>query len=131
MRDHILPNGKPFDIRERVLAFVLDVIKIYPKRRVLEPPDAKSWSQFFNAASSSGAHLQESDGASSHRHFTTLNRGALREMREAKYWLRVITEGKLEGHQRVADLRAEASELVAIMTTIVKKATGNDDKADL
>jgi four helix bundle protein len=121
-------DGKPYDIRERVLVFVLDINARYPPWRSTEAPSRRCWSQLFNAASSVGAHLEEADAASSHRHFTSLNRGALREMREARYWLRLIVAGRLQSWQRVRGLAAEASELVAIMTTIVKTASAEDER---
>lgn len=92
-------------------------------------PSARCWSQLFNAASTSGAHLEEADAASSHRHFTTLNRGALREMREARYWLRIIAKGKLAGSRGIHTLGSESSELVAILTAIVKTASEKDESA--
>lgn len=70
--------------------------------------------------------MEEADAGASHRHFTTLNRGALREMREAKYWLRVIVAGRLEGWQTVGELPDEAR-LVAILTTIVRRASETDE----
>jgi four helix bundle protein len=128
MDQTIHSSKKPYDIRERVLLFVLDVIAVFPKKRVLERPSFRSWSQLFDSASSAGAHLEEADAGSSHRHFTTLNRGALRKLREAKFWLRVILAGKLEGAHRVSNLTAEASELVAIVSAIVKTAEAKDAK---
>jgi four helix bundle protein len=72
---------------------------------------------------SGGAHLEEAEAASSRAHFVTLNRGALRELREARYWLRIIRATKLCGHEKTGCLIDEASELVAIVTTIVKTAS--------
>jgi four helix bundle protein len=118
---------KPYDIRERVLEFVLDVNANYPARPSMNAPSARCWSQLFNAASSSGAHLEEADAASRHRHFTTLNRGALREMRESRYWLRIIARGRLAGSSGIRALGSESSELVAILTAIVKHATEKDE----
>ena len=53
----------------------------------------------------------------------TLSRGALRELREANYWVRLIGATKLRGWENTAPLAAESSELIAIMTTIVKRAS--------
>src|SRR5688572_16744691 len=119
---------KPYDIRERVLQFVVAITAIYPRRRALDRPSYRSWVQLFDSASSSGAHLEEADAGSTKRHFRSLTRGALREMREAEYWLRVITAGKLEGWQSLGELPDEASQLVAILTTIVKNSEAGDDE---
>ena len=113
---------KPYDIRERAFAFACDVINAYPQDRRIDYPSLRSWNQLTSSASSAGAYLEEAEAASSRAHFVTLNRGALREMREAHYWARLIIATKRSGHQRVGPLRAESDELVAIITTIVKNA---------
>jgi four helix bundle protein len=106
---------------------VLAIVAVYPRDRRLEAPAAKSWSQLFNAASSIGAHLEEADAAATKRHFIALNRGALREMREARYWLKVIAQGRLEGWQSLGDIPDEASQLVAILMAIVRNASKTPD----
>ena len=83
--------------------------------------------QLFKAASSSGAHLEEADAGSSRCHFKSLCEGALREMREAKYWLIVIGAGQLEGWRTLGQLPDEASQLVAILTAIVANTGENDE----
>lgn len=107
---------------------MLNIIASYPRKRQLAPPDARCWSQLFNSASSTGAHLEEANAASSHRHFITLNRGAQREVREARYWLRVIAKGRLEGSLQTQPLLAEADQLVAILTAIVKNAEAKNPR---
>jgi four helix bundle protein len=72
-----------------------------------------------------GAHLEEADAASSRSHFVALNRGALREAREARYWLRLIAATKRAGHERIPALEREAGELVAIITAIVRNASAS------
>ena len=93
--------AKPFDIRERAFLFGCDVVRAFPTERPLEPPAWRIWSQAVSAATSVSAHLEEADAASSRTHFVSLNRGALREAREARYWLRLIAETKLRNHERV------------------------------
>jgi hypothetical protein len=48
-------------------------------------------------------------------------RGALREMRESNYWLRVMTVTQLTGFKEAAPLVAESHELVSILSTIVRR----------
>jgi len=99
-----------------------DAVLAYPQSRV-DPRCQRIWLQFIAAATSGGAHLEEADAASSRAHFITLNRGALRELRESLYWARIIIATRLPGHERLQPLKGEASELVAIVTTIVKNAS--------
>jgi len=111
----------PYDIRERVQRFVLHVIAVYPRNRLMARPSFRSWSQLFDSASSTGAHLEEAEGAATQRHRMALYRGALREMREARYWLGLIVAGKLEGWEIVNALSREAPQLVAILSALVRK----------
>jgi four helix bundle protein len=113
---------KPYDIRERAFVFACDAINAYPQNRRIDWPSLRAWNQLTSSASSTGAHLEEADAASSQAHFVTLNKGALREIREALYWTRLIIATKRVGYEKVEPLRAEADELVAIITTIVKNA---------
>lgn len=120
-------SSKPYEIRQRVRQFALAVITVYPENPTSHRPSALAWEQLFKAASSSNAHLEEADAGSSRRHFKTLCEGALREMREAKYWLMVIGAGKLKGWRTLGELPDEASQLVAILTAIVANTGENDE----
>ncbi len=116
---------KPFDIRERAFRFACEIVAAFPDKRPLDPASWRTWSQLIAAGTSVGAHLEEADAASSRRHFITLNRGALREAREARYWLRLIAATQRAGHEQTPALEQEASELVAIISTIVRNASAN------
>ena len=47
---------------------------------------------------------------------------SLKEARETRYWLRVITESGLLKNNQTNLILNENSELVAVLSTIVKKA---------
>jgi len=113
---------KPYDIKERAFLFSCDAVNAYPNE-LLDRRSEHAWSQFLRAATSGGAHLEEAEAAASRAHFVTLSRGALRELREANYWVRLIGTTKLRGWENTARLSVESSELIAIVTTIVKKAS--------
>jgi four helix bundle protein len=115
--------AKPFDIRERAFLFACELVRVFPTERPLEPPSWRVWSQAIAAGTSVGAHLEEADAASSRTHFISLNRGALREAREARFWLRLIVATKLRNHERVPPLAEEADQLVRIVSAIVKRAS--------
>lgn len=115
---------KPYDIKERVFLFACAVIRAFPRER-MDPPSLKVWSQLIASATSTGAHLEEAAAGGSRAQFISITRGGLREMRESHYWLRLLVATKIAGHGAAASLVAEASELTAILTTIVKKAVEN------
>jgi four helix bundle protein len=116
---------KPFEIKPRVFLFVCDVVRAFPKTR-LDVPSLKVWSQLIAAATSAGAHLEEAAAGGTRAHFLSLMRGALREMREAYYWLRVMSATNLAGSDRVAPIMEEAGELVAILSSIVRRTYENN-----
>ena len=122
-------SPKPYDIKTRVFAFACDVIRAFPRTRI-DTPTIKVWSQLIASATSSGAHLEEAGAAGTRPHFLSLMRGALREMRESNYWLRVMTATHLSGCEHAAPLVDESRELVAILTTIVRRTYDNGKKPD-
>lgn len=115
---------KPYDIQLRTFVFACEVIKAFPQTQ-LNAPSLKVWSQLIAAATSSGAHLEEAAAGGTRAHFLSLSRGALREMREANYWLRILTTTKLTGFEKAAALTSESRELVAILSTIVRHTYQN------
>ena len=120
-------SPKPYDIHERVFVFACDVIDAFPESR-LNTPSLKVWSQLIASATSSGAHLEEAAAGGTRAHFLSLTRGGLREMREAHYWLRIMTRTRLSGFDRVAPLVDESRELVAILSTIVRHTYQNGQR---
>jgi four helix bundle protein len=118
------PSAKPFEIKVRVFVFACDVIRAFPRTR-LDTASLKVWSQVIASATSTGAHLEEAAAGGSRAQFLALIRGALREMRESHYWLRIITATQLAGYERVAMLVEESRELVAILTSIARNTDKN------
>jgi four helix bundle protein len=119
---------KPFEIKPRVFMFACDVVRAFPKHR-LDPASLKVWSQLIAAATSSGAHLEEAAAGGSRAHFLSLTRGALREMREAHYWLRIMSATNITGVEKVIPMVDEARELVAILTAIVRRTYEGGSRA--
>ncbi len=120
-------SAKPYQIKPRVFAFACDVIRAFPRTR-LDTPSLKVWSQLIASATSSGAHLEEAAAGGTRAHFLSLTRGALREMRESHYWLRIMAATQLTGFKEASPLVDESRELVAILTTIVRRTYENGKK---
>jgi four helix bundle protein len=119
--------ARPFDIRDRAFLFGCEVVRAFPTQRPLEPAAWRIWSQAVASGTSVGAHLEEADAAASRAHFVSLNRGALREAREVRYWLRLIAATRLQNWELVAPLAEEAEQLVRILSAIVKRASRPPD----
>ena len=78
--------------------------------------------QFLRAAMSVGANAEEAQDASSRRDFAHRYSIALREAREARYWLRIMRRTDLAPPERLDPLIQEAGEIYAVLSAIVRKA---------
>lgn len=77
--------------------------------------------QLLRSASSIGANVEEGQGSQSKADFTAKYYIACKEARETHYWLRLLAATEIVAAERLTVLIDEANQLVAILTTIVKK----------
>ena len=111
----------PRDIRDRTFDFACEAVRFARKL-------AKTWdcrriaSQLMNAATSVAANAEEAKGAYSRREFAVKNCIALKEAREARLWLRIITTCQLAPLAETEPLLRESGELVGILTATVRTA---------
>ena len=117
--------SKPYDIRERTFEFARDVLKSYPGTVRSHTPSAEVWRQLIRSGTSVGANLEEAHASGSKADFRFRVKVALREARESHYWLRLIDAANLVGEDRVDQLRTEADEIIAILTTIAKNSANS------
>ena len=78
--------------------------------------------QLQRAGTSIGANLEEAVGGQTKPDFITKVCIAQKEAREAKYWLRLLDARQLVPGENLKPDIQEADELIAILTTIVKRA---------
>jgi four helix bundle protein len=116
-----LPNGKPYDIHERLLLFACDIVRTAQFLHTRGPIGRELSYQILSAGTSAGANAEESDGASSHRDFIAKNRIALKETKETRFRLRVCRGCDLldPGYDALVN---ESDELVKILAKIVHNA---------
>jgi len=120
--------AKPYDLRERSFIFACDVVHFceavaecgYVMRRLA--------GQLIDAGGSVGANLAESVSAQSKPDYIAKSFIALKETREARFWLRLIAASRPSFQGRAAPLIAESSELVAILTAGLKTARSNPSR---
>jgi four helix bundle protein len=79
----------------------------------------------LRSGASAGANSAESGGAQSRPDWLTRRFIALKELRETLYWLRLYRDMTGTDRQEVRHLLDEADQLVAIFTSIVKRARAN------
>ena len=86
------------------------------------------WTQLLRSATSVGANVEEGQGSHSRADFAAKYGIACKEAREAHYWLRLLVAADLVEPPLLLPLIDEASQLVAILTTIVRKVKRGKSK---
>ena len=117
----MMDNG---DLRERTKAFALRVIATYsalPKR----DPEQVLGRQVLRSATSVGANYRESQRGRSKAEFIAKLGDCLKELDETAYWLELLEESSIIPASKLASLRDECDQLIAIFTTISKNAKAN------
>jgi four helix bundle protein len=109
------------DIQDRTFRFACRVVKLDGHLCSAKPAYRSLSHQLLRSATSVGANLEEADAGQSRADFLSKIRIALKEAREAYYWLRLLVACDLVSPDRITDLTHEANQIVAILTTIAKK----------
>ena len=82
--------------------------------------------QIVRSATSVGANYRAALRGRSKKEFVAKIGVALEECDETAYWLELIAEGDLLPTERVENLRAEADELCAILFSVRRSSSEND-----
>ena len=115
-----MESGKGSDIRDRAFAFACAAIALHRFVYKREPSLRYTSGQASSAAASVGANLEEADAAQSRADLISKCNIALKEARESRYWLRILAT--FIRSRRIQALIAESNEVIAILTTIVRKS---------
>ena len=107
-------------LRDRVFLFVQQILALHGAVSNHGGPYLHMANQLFRAASAVGAMLEEGDVANSRRDMGAKHAVALREAKEARYWIRLLVAANVEP-DRLTPLERESNEFVAMLTTSVKK----------
>lgn len=108
------------DLKVRTKAFALRIIRLYgslPKTTVAQVIGK----QVLRSGTSVGAHYREAQRGKSNADFINKIEGGLQELDETAYWLDLLGESGTLKEERLAALRRETEELIAIFVTIVNK----------
>ncbi len=112
------------DLRVRTKAFARRVIRLYcalPKNEAAAQILGK---QALRAGTSVGANYREAHRARSKAEFISKIGDCLKEADETSYWLELLLEENFIPVRRLQPLFNEVNELLAILTTISKRAKG-------
>jgi four helix bundle protein len=84
--------------------------------------------QLLRSGTSIGANVEEGQGSHSRADFVAKYSIACKEARETHYWLRLLAATDVVPTSTVKELTDEASQLVAILTAIIRATRRNDTK---
>jgi len=110
------------DLRERTFDFARRVVRLFaalPKSTVAQTLGK----QVLQSGTSVGANYREADSGRSKPEFIAKMGDCLRELSETDYWLELMAVEEIVSAGRLAPLMKETRELIAIFTTIIKKAS--------
>lgn len=109
---------RPNLILDRSVTFAIQIIRTIPKLKGGTACQVIA-KQLIRSGTSIGANVTEAQDASSGKDFTQKMSIALREAKETKYWLYLLTETELVNSELIRPLNAEADQIVAILSKIV------------
>lgn len=111
------------DLVERTTEFALRVVRMF----VALPKTEKArvfGRQVLRSGTSVGANYREAQRSRSKAEFVSKIGDCLKELDESSYWLELLVRSEIVPETKLAALRDENNQLLAIFTTISKKAKG-------
>jgi len=113
------------DLPERTFEFARRIVELC---KVLDQKPGVSRTlanQLLRSGTSVGANVEEGQAGQSRADFVSKLSIACKEARETHYWLRLLSATKLIPESQLTGLLDEANQLVAILTTVIKKTKAN------
>jgi len=108
------------DHRYRTKEFALRVVRMFSA--LPKTTEAQTLGrQILRSGTSVGANYREAYRARSKAEFISKCGDSLRELEETAYWIELLVDSGIVTAARLADLRAECDELIAIFVTILKR----------
>ena|SRR3989344_3704935 len=115
-------SNKDYDIHERIFNYVVRVIKFLEKLPKT-PTNLIFINQVTRSVTSMGANDQEADGAMSKKDFLHGFTLVRKEGKESIFWIRIIEKtNSSKFSEEVLELIEEGKEIVAIISTIIRKS---------
>ena len=115
-------NSKPYDLEDRTLVYAKRV-RAFAKNLPKTIANIEDIKQLVRASGSVGANYIEANESLSKKDFIMRIKICRKEAKESRYWLRLIdTNGKMELEKERKDLEQEATELMNIFGSILRKS---------
>lgn len=116
-----LKGERKSDLPERSFEFAKRIVVLC--RSLDEKPGVSRTlaNQLLRSGTSVGANIEEGQASQSEADFVSKYSIACKEARETHYWLRLLCATGIVDETKLADLTDECNQLIAILTTIIKK----------
>lgn len=109
------------DIPERAFNFSVRIVKLC-RSLDKEPGVSRTLAnQLLRSGTSIGANIEEAQASQSEADFISKYSISCKEARETHYWLRLLVASEIMPKDRLAELLDESDQLIAILTSIIKK----------
>lgn len=109
-------------IREKSFQFALDIIVLY--KEMLKENEYVMSKQLLRSGTSIGANIEEAQSGQSKKDFLSKMSIALKEAREAKYWILLLEKSQLVKKDYSKYLTG-IEELIKLLSSIVKSTKDN------
>ena len=116
--------GVKSDLPERSFAFALEIVRLC--KRLDEKPGVPRTlaNQLLRSGTSVGANIEEGQASQSRADFVSKYSIACKEARETHYWLRLLKASGILDSKATDALLEPCNELIAILTSIIRKVRG-------
>jgi four helix bundle protein len=129
MKDEKRKEKPVYNLKTRTKQFALTIISFYTSLPNVKEAQVIG-KQLLRSGTSVGAHYRESIRSRSNAEFISKLQGGLQELEETMYWIELLTESNLVTVEKANLLLKEANELMAIITTCVKKVKNSHREND-
>lgn len=113
------------DLGQRTFEFAVRVVNLCQTLNKSPGVSRTLAGQLLRSGTSIGANVEEGQASQSKADFVSKYSIACKEARETHYWLKLLVATEITHKDKLADLIDEADQLIAILTTIIKKTKAN------
>lgn len=111
-----------YEIHDRIFRFVINGLKII--KHIPSSVESRIIiDQYARALTSVGANDNEADGVSSKKDFIHCYTVVRKELKETRYWLRILAELYPRLKSQIDPLLKENEELIKIISTIIRNSS--------
>ena len=115
------------DLCDRTFRFAVRIVKLSEELDKKSCGGRTIGKQLLRSGTSIGANVEEGQGGQSRADFVSKYSIARKEARETHYCHRLLVATEIFPPQKIESLTSECNELLAILTTIIKKTTKGRD----